>query len=189
MLFVPLLASRTAHPSSSTALRADAGPTGDRTHAASIRASRSAAAWRFTGIDDVAGVTTTTTVAPTTTTAAVKRATAAAVRVAAPRPKPATTTTTRPKPPPTTTTTAPLTHHQSGPASWYSAPAGDCAHQTLPMGTVLVVTNLANGKQTRCTVRTRGPFTGGRILDMSQASFGAIASTSSGVINVRIDWA
>ena len=95
-----------------------------------------------------------------------------------------TTTTTRPTPP----TTAAPRHSQSGPASWYDAPAGSCAHPSLPMGTVLRVTNLATGASTTCTVSDRGPYEGGRIIDLARATFSQIASTSQGVIQVRIEW-
>jgi rare lipoprotein A len=182
LLGAPLLLTRlTSAPASSTQLDAGVATAELAARTASPRASRSEAAPRplaFT-VEDTQ-TTTTTTSAPTTTT------------TARPRPKlVTTTTTTRPKPKPTTTTTAAPpkpTHSQTGGASWYSAGATDCAHRTVPMGTVLVVTNLANGKATQCKVTTRGPFTAGRIVDLSRTVFGRIASTSSGVINVRIDW-
>ena len=120
---------------------------------------------------------TTTTQAPTTTTT-----------------EPPTTTTTRP--PTTTTTTRPTTtttsqsssNSETGSASWYQAPAGTCAHPSLPFGTVVTVTNLANGATTHCTVEDRGPYSGGRIIDLSESTFSQIASPSEGVIQVRISW-
>ncbi|MHB1854692.1 MAG: septal ring lytic transglycosylase RlpA family protein [Acidimicrobiales bacterium] len=89
---------------------------------------------------------------------------------------------------PTTTTSAPPSHTETGPASWYQAPAGTCAHPTLPFGTVVTVENLANGATTTCRVEDRGPYQGGRIIDLSEATFSQIASTSDGVIQVRISW-
>jgi rare lipoprotein A len=130
-------------------------------------------------------VTTTTTAKPkpkvvvTTTTA---------------KPKPVTTTTAKPKPPPTTTTAPPPpppapTNRQEGGASFHDyANASTCAHRTLPFGTVLTVTNLANGKQATCTVNDRGPYVAGRILDLSRTTFGQLAAVSSGVIQVSIEW-
>jgi rare lipoprotein A (peptidoglycan hydrolase) len=42
-----------------------------------------------------------------------------------------------------------------------------CAHRTEALGTIFVVTNLANGKKINCPVQDRGPFTRGRVLDFS----------------------
>jgi rare lipoprotein A len=63
-----------------------------------------------------------------------------------------------------------------------------CAHKSLPKGTALTVTNLANGKQTTCVVNDRGPYVEGRILDLSKTAFSEIASLSDGVIRVSIEW-
>lgn len=76
----------------------------------------------------------------------------------------------------------------SGKASFYSHTAGSCAHRTLPMGTTVTVTNLANGKSTTCKVADRGPFVEGRIIDLDKGVFSNIASTSTGVINVSISY-
>ncbi|OGZ42645.1 MAG: hypothetical protein A3C80_04525 [Candidatus Ryanbacteria bacterium RIFCSPHIGHO2_02_FULL_45_43] len=43
------------------------------------------------------------------------------------------------------------------------------AHKTLPFGTRLLLTNLANGRQITAIVRDRGPFIEGRALDLSMA--------------------
>ena len=75
-----------------------------------------------------------------------------------------------------------------GPASWYFAPAGTCANTWLPFGTIVRVSNLANGASTTCRVEDRGPFVGGRILDLSASTFSQISSTSVGVINIRMQW-
>lgn len=45
------------------------------------------------------------------------------------------------------------------------------AHKTLPFGTKLKVTNLANGKSVVVEVNDRGPFVKGRELDLSKAAF------------------
>lgn len=179
LLGAPSLLTRlTSAPASSTQVDAGVATAELAARTVSPRASRSEASPRPLAFT-VEDTPTTTTSAPTTTTSA------------RPRPKLVTTTTVRPKPKPTTTTTAAPprpTHSQTGGASWYGAGETDCAHRTLPMGTVLVVTNLANGKATQCKVTTRGPFLAGRIVDLSRTVFSRIASTSSGVINVRIDW-
>jgi rare lipoprotein A len=93
-----------------------------------------------------------------------------------------------PTAPPTTAAPAP-TNSETGQASWYNAPAGYCAHPTLPLGTVITVTNLANGATATCTIEGRGPYGGGdRIVDLDQTTFAKLAPLSQGVINVRITW-
>lgn len=58
------------------------------------------------------------------------------------------------------------------------------AHRSLPFGTRLRVTNQNNGKSVVVRVTDRGPYYGGRILDLSHGSFSRIASPSSGVAEV-----
>jgi resuscitation-promoting factor RpfB len=80
---------------------------------------------------------------------------------------------------------------QEGKASWYDHPGADpltAAHRTLPFGTIVTVTNLDNGKQVRVRINDRGPFIEGRIIDLNRPAFREIASTSQGVLRVRIDW-
>jgi rare lipoprotein A (peptidoglycan hydrolase) len=141
--------------------------------------------------------TTSTTAAPvTTTTAKPKPKVVVTTTSTTAKPKvvvTTTTTTAKPKPPPTTTTTAAPrpapTNRQDGGASFHDyANASTCAHRSLPFGTVLTVTNLANGKQATCTVNDRGPYVDGRIIDLSRTTFGQLAPVSSGVIQVSIEW-
>ncbi len=61
-----------------------------------------------------------------------------------------------------------------------------CAHKELPFGTILSVTNLANGKTVRCVVNDRGPFVSGRDLDLSYAAAREIGVIGSGTRKVRI---
>lgn len=58
------------------------------------------------------------------------------------------------------------------------------AHPSLPMGTILRVTNRNNGASVQVRVSDRGPYYGGRILDLSHGAFSRIASPSSGIANV-----
>jgi rare lipoprotein A len=44
------------------------------------------------------------------------------------------------------------------------------AHRTLPFGTMVRVTNLRNGKTVVVRINDRGPFTKGRIIDLSPAA-------------------
>jgi uncharacterized protein YabE (DUF348 family) len=79
---------------------------------------------------------------------------------------------------------------QVGEASWYSFAPGSgmtAAHPWLPFGTVVSVTNLANGERVTVTINDRGPF-GGRIIDLSQEAFGRIAPLGQGVCQVRLTW-
>jgi len=131
-----------------------------------------------------------TTTAPSTTAPSGSTATAARPRAAAvAAPRNTTTTTTRPRSTTTSTTsTTAASNTQTGGASWYDYRAGECAHQTIPKGTTVTVTNLANGATTTCVVTDRGPYSGGRIIDLDRGTFDQIADSSQGVIQVRITW-
>lgn len=61
------------------------------------------------------------------------------------------------------------------------------AHKTLPFGTKLRVTNPNNGKSVIVTITDRGPFVGGRVLDLSYGAAKAIDMVGSGVIDARIE--
>jgi rare lipoprotein A len=123
--------------------------------------------------------TTSTTVPPAPSTTAVR------ARV---RPKPA-AVKVAPKPASTPTTAARPVNEQHGGASFYAPSLADeCAHRTLPFGTIVTVTNVANGKSTTCRIGDRGPFVAGRVIDLSRQRFAELASTSAGVISVRLTW-
>ena len=77
----------------------------------------------------------------------------------------------------------------TGDATWYGEADGlTAAHRTLPLGTVVRVENVANGKWVNVTIRDRGPYGEGRIIDLSDEAFSRIASLSTGVVRVRIFW-
>ena len=61
------------------------------------------------------------------------------------------------------------------------------AHRTLPFGSRLRVTNLANQRSVLVTVNDRGPFIGGRILDLSAGAATVIGMRQSGVAQVHIE--
>jgi len=61
------------------------------------------------------------------------------------------------------------------------------AHRSLPFGTRLRVTNLANQRSVLVTVNDRGPFTGGRIIDLSAGAADVIGMRHAGVAQVRIE--
>ncbi len=58
------------------------------------------------------------------------------------------------------------------------------AHKSLPFGTMLEVTNPANGKSVILRVTDRGPFVKGRVLDLSTAAAHKLDMVEKGVINV-----
>ncbi|MEU5877212.1 septal ring lytic transglycosylase RlpA family protein [Spirillospora sp. NPDC047279] len=59
------------------------------------------------------------------------------------------------------------------------------AHKTLPMGSKVRVTNKNNGKSVTVRINDRGPYVGGRCLDLSKAAMAEVGGTGSGVIPVR----
>jgi rare lipoprotein A len=61
------------------------------------------------------------------------------------------------------------------------------AHRTLPFGTVVRVTNLANSESVDVRVIDRGPFVDGRIIDLSHAAAAAIHLIGPGTGMVRVD--
>ena len=60
------------------------------------------------------------------------------------------------------------------------------AHRNLPFGTILLVTNLENGKKIKVRVNDRGPFVAGRILDLSLQAAKDIGLIKSGITKVEI---
>jgi rare lipoprotein A len=104
--------------------------------------------------------------------------------------KPA-TTVSRPRTPVSTVRAAPAprtSHVEEGVASWYATTAGTCAHKTLPKGTVVTVTNVANGRSVVCRVADRGPYVAGRVIDLDKRVFAAIAPPGAGTATVRLTW-
>ena len=87
---------------------------------------------------------------------------------------------------------------QCGKASWYAEHgrtasgermkpgARTAAHRTLPFGTVVRVTNLQNGLATTGTVQDRGPWTRGRIADLSPRIARHLDMIRSGIARVEI---
>ncbi|MFC6884208.1 MULTISPECIES: septal ring lytic transglycosylase RlpA family protein [Actinomadura] len=59
------------------------------------------------------------------------------------------------------------------------------AHKTLPMGSKVRVTNRNNGRSVIVRINDRGPYAGGRCLDLSRAAMSAVGGTGAGVIPVR----
>ena len=88
---------------------------------------------------------------------------------------------------------------QEGMASWYNMgkrtangerydPMGiTAAHPSLPFDTNVSVTNPSSGDSVVVRINDRGPFTGGRIIDLSHGAAQAIKLTQAGVAKVRIE--
>ena len=60
------------------------------------------------------------------------------------------------------------------------------AHRTLPFGTRVRITNLANGRSVYGTVRDRGPYARGRLLDVSPRIAGDLGMLHSGLATVSV---
>ncbi len=92
---------------------------------------------------------------------------------------------------------------QHGKASWYSVKtnagtrtasgerlsnaAATAAHKTLPMGTHVRVTNLDNGKSEIVRITDRGPYTKGRIIDVTVGCAERLGFYSRGVVPVKVE--
>ncbi len=100
----------------------------------------------------------------------------------------------------------PLASHQGfveqGLASWYGAKfhgrrtsngeiynmyAMTAAHKTLPLGIVVRVRNLDNGREILVRLNDRGPFVKGRIIDLSYAAADKLGIVQPGTAPVRIE--
>ena len=90
----------------------------------------------------------------------------------------------------------------SGTASWYGGKfhgrrtangetynqhALTAAHRYLPFGTEVVVTNQNNGRSVVVRINDRGPFSGGRIIDLSHQAASQIGMINSGTAKVTVE--
>jgi len=91
---------------------------------------------------------------------------------------------------------------ETGIASWYGAPyhnrrgsngeiydmhAMTAAHRTLPLGSIVRVTDTATGSSALVRITDRGPFIEGRIVDLSQAAAKKIGLVQKGTAQVRLE--
>ncbi len=91
---------------------------------------------------------------------------------------------------------------ETGYATWYTAPykgrrsangqvfddeAMTAANRTLPMGSLVVVTNLTTGQSSAMRITDRGPFVEGRMLDLTVAAAKATGVYRAGLARVRMD--
>ena len=61
------------------------------------------------------------------------------------------------------------------------------AHRTLPFGTMIRVTHVANGRAVTCRVNDRGPHRKGRIVDLSHRAAEALGMLREGVCKVKLE--
>ncbi|RAK52153.1 septal ring lytic transglycosylase RlpA family protein [Phenylobacterium deserti] len=94
-------------------------------------------------------------------------------------------------------------YNETGVASWYGDAfhlkatangelfdmnAFTAAHKTLPLPSIVEVTNLDNGKKMKVRVNDRGPFVGDRIIDMSYAAAQELGFDRKGLARVRVKY-
>lgn len=92
-------------------------------------------------------------------------------------------------------------YDETGIASWYGEQfhggmtangetfdmnAISAAHKTLPMPSIVQVTNLENGRSIKLTINDRGPFINGRILDASRRTAQLLGFEKQGTARVRV---
>ncbi len=95
----------------------------------------------------------------------------------------------------------PVGHTEFGAASWYGrqfhgkkTASGEvfdmykmsAAHKTLPLFSTVTVVNLANGREISVKINDRGPFIGGRLIDLSYAAAKKLGMVEAGVAPVQI---
>lgn len=93
-------------------------------------------------------------------------------------------------------------YSEVGIASWYGPPyhkrnaangepfdmnVPSAAHKTLPLNSIVRVTNLSNGKTIVLRITDRGPFVGDRMLDLSMGAAKEIGVYHTGLAKVRLD--
>jgi rare lipoprotein A len=93
-------------------------------------------------------------------------------------------------------------HTETGVASWYGNPYhgrqaanGEtydmdkmtAAHRTMPFNTWVRVYDLDNGKTTEVRITDRGPFVGGRIIDLSRAAARELEMIGPGTARVKLE--
>ena len=69
----------------------------------------------------------------------------------------------------------------------YDQNGNTAAHRTLPFGTWVRVTNLANGRWIDLVINDRGPFVRGRIIDVSRGAAAQLGFLRQGLTRVRVD--
>lgn len=60
------------------------------------------------------------------------------------------------------------------------------AHRSLPFGSKVLVENLSNGRSVVVRINDRGPFVGGRIIDVSKGAASVLGMVGAGTAQVRV---
>lgn len=69
----------------------------------------------------------------------------------------------------------------------FNMEAMTAAHRTMPLGSIVRVVNLANGKHLHVRITDRGPYVNGRILDLSRAAAAELGMEQGGVAHVQVE--
>lgn len=93
-------------------------------------------------------------------------------------------------------------YHEEGVASWYGPKfhgkktssgerfnmyAMTAAHRTLPLGSIVRVTHIGNGRRVVLKVNDRGPFVEGRIIDLSYGAARRLGMVKEGIARVTVE--
>ena len=92
-------------------------------------------------------------------------------------------------------------YNEVGTASWYGPNVGEftasgehfdpsiisAAHPTLPLPSIVKITNLNNGKELMVRVNDRGPFHSTRIIDVSKAAAAELGMLGAGTAKVKVE--
>jgi rare lipoprotein A len=104
--------------------------------------------------------------------------------------------------PPIAATVNPVRFSATGIASWYGAESNrkrtasgesynmnslTAAHRSLPLNTVVRVTNLENGKTVLVRINDRGPYDAGRLIDLSARAARNLDMKEAGTARVRLE--
>lgn len=77
--------------------------------------------------------------------------------------------------------------HVTASGEKYDPTAYTAAHRSLPLGTMVLVTNLENNLSVAVTINDRGPQRADRIIDLSFAAANDLKMISAGVVKVRVE--
>lgn len=61
------------------------------------------------------------------------------------------------------------------------------AHRTLPLGSIVRVVNMQNGKHVRVRINDRGPYVNGRILDLSYGAAAKLGMVRGGISAIQLE--
>ena len=76
--------------------------------------------------------------------------------------------------------------HTTASGAHFNPEGMTAAHRSLPFGTRVRVTHLGNGRTVEVRINDRGPFVGGRIIDLSRGAAGVLGMHGQGVARVQV---